>query len=104
MTLPLSFFLPLSSSDSNVFPEVPNSFPSLLSKRVYPVSVRVHNKSAQWKPAKHEKKHHVAKLQSKLQLLFLKRLLCRERREVGVSQKGLEVIKGIAPPVINQFF
>ena len=31
------------------------SFPSVLPKRVYPVSLRMHNKSAQRKPAKHTK-------------------------------------------------
>ena len=30
-------------------------FPSVLPKRVYPVSLRMHNKSAQRKPAKHKK-------------------------------------------------
>ena len=38
-----------------IFPQTQKSFPSLLSKRVYPVSSRMHNKSAQRKPAKHKK-------------------------------------------------
>ena len=37
-----------------VFPQVPRAFRSVLSKRVYPVPVQVHRKSAQKKPAKHE--------------------------------------------------
>ena len=35
-----------------VFPQMQRSFPSDLSKRVYPISLRKHNKSAQRKPAK----------------------------------------------------
>ena len=37
------------------FPQMQKSFPSVLPKRVYPVSLRMHNKSAQRKPAKHKK-------------------------------------------------
>ena len=39
-----------------IFPQMQKSFPSVLPKRVYPVSLRMHNKSAQRKPAKHKKK------------------------------------------------
>ena len=38
-----------------ILPEMQRSFLSVLPKRVYPVSLRMHNKSAQRKPAKHEK-------------------------------------------------
>ena len=37
-----------------IFPQMQKSFPSVLTKRVYPVSLRMHNKSAQLKPAKHK--------------------------------------------------
>ena len=37
------------------FPQMQKSFPSVLPKRVYPVSLRMHNKSAQRKSAKHKK-------------------------------------------------
>ena len=37
------------------FPQMQKSFPPVLPKRVYPVSLRMHNKSAQGKPAKHKK-------------------------------------------------
>ena len=39
----------------NIFPQMPNSFPSVLPKRFYPVFLRMHNKSAQMKPAKHKR-------------------------------------------------
>ena len=38
-----------------IFPQMQKYFPSVLPKRVYPVSLRMHNKSAQSKPAKHKK-------------------------------------------------
>ena len=37
-----------------IFPQMQMFFPSVLPKRVYPVSLRMHNKSAQRKPAKHK--------------------------------------------------
>ena len=44
-----------SPSVPMIFPDMQKSFPSVLPKRVYPVSLRMHNKSAQRKPAKHKK-------------------------------------------------
>ena len=38
-----------------IFPQLQKSFPSVLPKGVYPVSLRMQNKSAQRKPAKHKK-------------------------------------------------
>ena len=38
-----------------IFPQMQKSFPSVLPKRIHPVSLRIHNKSAQKKPAKHKK-------------------------------------------------
>ena len=37
------------------FPQMQKSFPSVLPKRFYPVSLRMHNKSAQRKRAEHKK-------------------------------------------------
>ena len=38
-----------------IFPQMQKSFPSVLPKKVYPVSLRMHIISAQRKPAKHKK-------------------------------------------------
>ena len=38
-----------------IFPQMQKLFPSVLPKRVYPVSLRMHIKSAQRKSAKHKK-------------------------------------------------
>ena len=37
-----------------IFPQLQKSSPSILPKRVYPVFLRMHNKSAQKKPSKHK--------------------------------------------------
>ena len=44
-----------SQSVPTIFPQLQKSFPSVLSKRVYPVFLRMHNKSAQRIPAKYKK-------------------------------------------------
>ena len=44
-----------SPSAPIIFPQMQKSFPSVLPKRVYPVSLRMHNKSAKRKPAKNKK-------------------------------------------------
>ena len=38
-----------------IFPQMQRSFPSVLPKKVSPISLRMHNQSAQRKPAKHKK-------------------------------------------------
>ena len=38
-----------------IFSQMQKSFPSVLPKRVYPVSLRMYNEAAQNKPAKHKK-------------------------------------------------
>ena len=69
------------------FPQMQKSFPSVLPNRVFPVSSRKHNRSAQRKPAKH-KRHHVAKYQSKVRLLSLKRSTWKQRRDILASERG----------------
>ena len=44
-----------SPSFPMIFPQTQMFFPSILPKRGFPVSLRMHNKSAQRKPAKHKK-------------------------------------------------
>ena len=47
-----SFYSP---SAPLIFPQMKTSFPPILPKIFYPVSLRMHNESAQTKPAKHNK-------------------------------------------------
>ena len=84
-----------------VWPQIQKSFaPSVLHKIVYPVSLRMHNKSTQRKPAKH-KKHHVANFRSEVWLLSLKRITWKQRRDILASEIGLQLINVITRPNIN---
>ena len=83
-----------------IFPQMQKSFPSVLPKKVYPVSLRMHNKSAQ-KKLQRVKRHHVAKSESEVRLLSLKRKAWKQRRDILASERGLHLIKVITPPVIN---
>ena len=84
------------------FPQMQKSLSSVLFKRVYPVSTGMQSKSAQRKLANH-KKHHVVKFQDKVWLLLLKRTTWKQRRNVLSSEKGLQLIAVITPPVNNHF-
>ena len=44
-----------SPSVAIIFPKVQKSFPSVLSKEFYPISLQVHNKSAHRKHLKHKR-------------------------------------------------
>ena len=47
------------------------------------------------------KRHHVAKFQSRVRLLSLKRTTWKQRRDILSFERGLQLIKVITPPVIN---
>ena len=50
------------------------------------------------------KRHHVAKSQSEVPVLSLKRTTCKQRRDVLASEKGLQLMKVLNPPVISYLF
>ena len=83
-----------------IFPQTQKSFPSVLLKRVYSVSLRMHNKSAQRKPAKHKKTSRGKNSKRGLTIVS-KRTTSKPRRDVLASEKGLQLSKVITPPVIN---
>ena len=89
----------------NFFPQMQKSFPSVLPKRVYRVSLRMHNKSAQRKPAKHKKtsRGKVSKRSSTF-VSWKKRTTWKQRRIILASEKSLQLIKAITPPVINNLY
>ena len=89
-----------SPSDPIAFPQMQKSLSSVLPKRVYPFSMRMHSKSTQVKLASH-KKNHVVKFQDEVWLLSLKRTTWKQRRNVLSSEKGLQLITVITPPFIN---
>ena len=47
------------------------------------------------------KRHHVAKFQSEVRLLSLKRTIWKQRRDILASERGLQLIKVFTLPVIN---
>ena len=47
------------------------------------------------------KRHHVVKFQNEVRLLSLKRTTWKQRRNILSSEKGLQLIAVITPPVIN---
>ena len=89
-----SFYSP---SVQFAFPQMQKPFSSDLLKRVYPFALRIHGKSAQRKLASY-KKPHVVKFQDEVWLLSLKRTTWKQRRNVLLSEKGLQLITVITPP------
>ena len=83
------------------FPQMQRSFPSVLPKRVYQVSLRMHNKSAR-RNLQSIKRHHLVKFQSEVRLLSLKCTTWKQRRDILASERGLQLIKVFTPPVINR--
>ena len=82
------------------FPQMQKSLSSVLLKRVYPVSMRMHSKSTKGN-LQTIKRHHVVRFQDEVWLLSLKRTTWKQRRNVLSSEKGLQLIAVIIPPVIN---
>ena len=46
-------------------------------------------------------RHHMANFQSEVRLLSLKRTTRKQRRDILASERGLQLIKVVTPPVIN---
>ena len=70
-----------------IFPQMQKSFPSFLPKRVYPVSLRMHNKSAQRKPAKHIKASRGEILKRGSTIVFKTYNLEAKKRHSGVRKR-----------------
>ena len=75
---------------------------SVILRRVYPVSMRMHSKPTQMK-LETIKRHHMVKFQDEVWLLLLKRTTWKQRRNVLSSEKGLQLLAVITPPLINHF-
>ena len=89
-----------SPSIPALFPGMQNSVSENLSKRIYPISQRVHRQLAARKPVR-SKKSHVLKYRDKIHELSLKRTTWKQRRSLLSSQKGILRTKTISPFVIN---
>ena len=70
-----------------IFPQIQKSFPSVLPKKVYPVSLRMHNKSAPRKPAKQKKTSH-GKISKRGSPIFSKTYnLEAKKRHSGIRER-----------------
>ena len=83
-----------------VFPQMQMSLSSVLPKRVCPVSIRMHSKSTQRKLANH-KRTSLGKVSRQSVVTVAKKTTWKQRRNVLSSEKGLQLIAVITPPVIN---
>ena len=82
------------------FPQMQNPLSSVLPKRVYPVSMRMHSKSTQRKVASHKKTSR-GKVSRRSLVTIAKRTTWKQRRKVLSSEKVLQLIAVITPPVFN---
>ena len=89
-----------SPCDPIIFPQLQKSFPSVLPKRVYPVSLRMHNKPAQRKPAKYKKTSR-GKISKRSSTIVSITYNLEAKKSILASESGLQLIKVFTPPVIN---
>ena len=82
------------------FPQMQKSFSSVLPKRVYPVSMRMHSKSGERKVANHKKTSR-AKVSRRSVGTIAKKNNLEAKKKVLSSEKGLQLIAVITPPVLN---
>ena len=90
-----------SGSVATAFPQMQKSLSSVLPKRIYPFSMRMHSISTQRKLASHKKTSR-GKVSRRGLVSIAKKTTWRQRRNVLSSEKGLQLLAIITPPVINQ--
>ena len=82
------------------FPQMQKSLCSILSKRVYLLSMRMHSKSAQRKLASHKKTSR-GKISRRNLVTIAKQNNLEAKKKRSVVKKGLQLRAVITPPVIN---
>ena len=85
------------SKCSNLFPTKAKAFSFSLVQKSLSVSVQVHSKSFQRKPAMH-KRNHVTVFRNEVCLLFLERITWKQKGTFWFSEKGLQHKKFINLP------
>ena len=91
----------LFSKCSNQFPTSGKVICFSVVQIVYPVSLRRLIKSAERKPANHNKTSR-GKLSKRDWIIVSKRTTWKQRREILASESGLQLIEVTTPPVNNQ--
>ncbi len=82
------------------FPRMQKSLSSVLPKRVYPVSMRMHSKSTQKKLASHKKTSR-GKVSRRSLVTIAKKNNLEAKKKRSFVRKRLQLIAVITPPVIN---
>ena len=82
------------------FPQMQKSLSSVLPKRVYPVSMRMHSKSTQRKLASHKKTSR-GKISRRSLVAIAKKNNLEAKKKRSIVRKRLQLIAVITPPVIN---
>ena len=75
-------------------------FPSVLSKVVYQVALRIYSKSSQKKPAKNKNTSRNT-FSKKFLVIVSERFTWKQRRDILAPEKGWQLIKLFPPLVIN---
>ena len=91
-----------SLSVSICFPQMPKPLSSVLPKRVCPVSLRMQSKTTQRKLASHKKTSR-GKVSRRSLATIAEKTTWKQRRNVLLSEKRLQLIAVITPPVFNHF-
>ena len=84
------------------FPQMQQSLSSVLSKRFYPVSMRLHSKSSQEKLANHKKTSRGKVSRRSLATIAKKNKLEAKKKRSVVKKNGMQLIAVIKSPTINQ--
>ena len=90
-----------SPSARILFAQMEKLFPSVKSKRILPVSLRVHNKPSRRKPAKHKKASRDI-ISNRNLIVLTQKSYWKQSWFVLASEKELQLIKVITPYVINR--
>ena len=83
-----------------IFPLMQKSFPSVLPKEFIRFLCECIENLLKG-TLQSIKRHHMVKFPSKVRLWSLKRTVLKQRRDILASERGLQLIKVIIPPVIN---
>ena len=83
-----------------IFPELENNDPQILSQRLHPISKRVHSKPSK-RRAKRNSKQETFIFREEIHLLIVKRASLSKRRQILSSKKGISLISILTPSIIN---
>ena len=90
-----------NASTLQMFQSLTDKRKSHLSKKVYPVSLQLHSESTQRNLAICKKTSR-GKLSRRSLATIAKKTTSKQRKNVVLSEKGLQLLAVITPPIYNQ--